>query len=29
MDPLAVSAYGAEHALPLTGTGTGMVIFTA
>jgi len=23
MDPLAVSAYGAEQALPLTGTGTG------
>jgi len=23
MDPLAVSAYGAEQALPLTGTGNG------
>jgi len=23
MDPLAVSAYGAEQALPLIGTGTG------
>jgi len=23
MDPLAVLAYGAEQALPLTGTGTG------
>jgi len=24
MDPLAVSAYGAEQALPLIGTGTGL-----
>jgi len=26
MDPLAVSAYGAEQALPLIGTGTGTTL---